>query len=54
MNNQTQEALKMAIEALEKLARLGNGDSYGNSDGNCIAISALKAIDAQLQEKNHD
>lgn len=28
-------------EALEKLARLGNGDSYGNSDGNCIAQAAL-------------
>jgi hypothetical protein len=28
-------------EALEKLARLGNGEHYGNSDGNCIAIEAL-------------
>ena len=28
-------------EALEKLARLGNGDHYGNSDGNMIAIRAL-------------
>jgi len=50
MNTQTQEALKMAIEALKKLARLGNGDSYGNSDGNCIAISALKAIDEALAQ----
>lgn len=31
--------------ALEKLARLGNGDQYGNSDGNVIAIAALKGAD---------
>jgi hypothetical protein len=29
------------VEALEKLARLGNGDIYGNSDGNIIAQKAL-------------
>ena len=29
------------VAALEKLARLGNGDSYGNSIGNDIAIAAL-------------
>ena len=29
------------VEALEKLARLGNGDYYGNSDGNIIARAAL-------------
>ena len=29
------------VEALEKLARLGNGDQYGNSDGNMIARKAL-------------
>ena len=29
-------------EALEKLARLGNGKEYGNSDGNVIAQQALK------------
>ena len=29
------------VEALEKLARLGNGDRYGNSDGNMIARDAL-------------
>ena len=28
-------------EALRKLACLGNGDSYGNSIGNCIAQEAL-------------
>ena len=31
------------VEALEKLARLGNGDKYGNSDGNLIAQAALAA-----------
>lgn len=29
------------VEALQKLACLGNGDRYGNSDGNCIAQAAL-------------
>jgi hypothetical protein len=29
------------LTALEKLARLGNGDRYGNSEGNAIAIAAL-------------
>lgn len=29
------------VNALEKLARLGNGDSYGNSVGNEIAQNAL-------------
>ncbi len=30
------------IESLEKLARLGNGDQYGNSNGNIIAQDALR------------
>ena len=29
-------------KALEKLAKLGNGEKYGNSDGNIIAHQALK------------
>ncbi len=29
------------VTALEKLARLGNGDQYGNSHGNTIAQQAL-------------
>lgn len=29
-------------EALDKLARLGNGSEFGNSTGNCIAQAALK------------
>jgi hypothetical protein len=32
--------------ALEKLARLGNGDRYGNSEGNAIAIAALNGGNA--------
>lgn len=37
------------VEALERLARLGNGDSYGNSIGNEIAKAALKKL-----EVNHE
>lgn len=33
--------VKLYREALEKLARLGNGDRYGNSTGNTIAQKAL-------------
>jgi len=29
---------------LEKLARLGNGDRYGNSDGNMIARTTLAEL----------
>lgn len=36
--------LDAAVEALEKLARLGNGNMYGNSDGNMIARATLRAI----------
>jgi hypothetical protein len=35
-------------EALEKLAKLGNGDRYGNSDGNKIAQEAIAWADIQL------
>jgi len=42
---QTAEAkLAKAVEALEKLARLGNGDRYGNSDGNTIARTTLAEL----------
>jgi len=34
--------LKRLREALDKLARLGNGDHYGNSDGNIMAQKALE------------
>lgn len=37
------------VEALERLARLGNGNNYGNSIGNEIARAALKKL-----EESHD
>lgn len=45
-NLQQQTAEQAAVieklkDALEKLACLGNGDTHGNSTGNCIAIDAL-------------
>lgn len=42
-----QAEIEVYREALEKLARLGNGDNYGNSMGNDIAIDALR----KAQEK---
>jgi hypothetical protein len=44
------ETLELALEALEKLARLGNGEHYGNSDGNMIARAAITAIKAALAQ----
>jgi len=38
------EEVRALVEALEKLARLGNGDLYGNSDGNMIARTALAKL----------
>ena len=35
------------VEALERLAKLGNGNNYGNSLGNEIARAALKAMEEQ-------
>ena len=35
---------KELVEALEVLAKLGNGDIYGNSEGNLIAICALSKV----------
>jgi hypothetical protein len=40
--------LAAVVEALDKLAKLGNGDSYGNSIGNCIAKEALAALTPAL------
>ena len=41
---------EVLVEALEKLARLGNGDRYGNSDGNIIAQEALSRYKAEKEE----
>jgi len=39
-----QEEIAPLIEALEALAKLGNGDIYGNSLGNRIAQGALSTF----------
>jgi len=41
--------LEEAVESLEKLARLGNGDLYGNSDGNMIARITLAKLKGDKQ-----
>lgn len=33
-----------AVASLQRLARLGNGDRLGNSDGNVMAQAALREI----------
>jgi hypothetical protein len=38
------EPFQILVSALEKLSRLGNGDRLGNSEGNSIAIAALRAV----------
>ena len=45
------EALKLALRALERLACLGNGVMRGNSIGNQIAIDALTAIKEALAQR---
>jgi len=35
---------EIMIAALDKLARLGNGERFGNSEGNCIALDALRKV----------
>jgi len=42
--------LAKAVETLEKLARLGNGDRYGNSDGNMIARATLAILKGETDE----
>jgi uncharacterized protein YjcR len=39
--------LKQCKDTLEVLAKLGNGNAYGNSRGNEIAIRALAAIEKE-------
>lgn len=56
MNEQEQiDALKAQVnclrEVLEQLAKLGNGDKYGNSIGNTIAINALAKTPEQCLAK---
>lgn len=42
------EALEKARGALDALAKLGNGESYGNSVGNVMALQALAEINKAL------
>ena len=37
------------LEALEKLARLGNGERYGNSEGNVIARTAIAKAEGEMK-----
>ena len=48
------EALKLALRALERLACLGNGVMRGNSIGNQIAIDALTAIKEALAQPEQE
>ena len=50
----TQEALKLALDALEKLACLGNGSSHGNSIGNDIAKESIIAIKEALAQPEQE
>lgn len=43
-------AAEMALEALEELAKLGNGEHYGNSDGNVVAQKAIPALRQALAQ----
>ena len=42
--DQLRQAAQQAATALDKLARLGNGSIFGNSEGNVIAQEALAAL----------
>lgn len=42
------DLLIQVIGTLERLAKLGNGDQYGNSDGNVIALEMLNKIRGRL------
>ena len=43
--------LAIAVQALEKLACLGNDDIPGNSVGNCIAIDALTQLTTEKEKR---
>jgi hypothetical protein len=45
-----EKAAPAMYEALEKLACLGNGDYYGNSNGNVIAREALENADGKKRK----
>ena len=37
------------LETLEKLARVGNGERYGNSEGNVIARTAIAKAEGEMK-----
>ena len=41
------ESNQELLAALEKLARLGNGERYGNSEGNVIARTAINKAEGE-------
>lgn len=50
-----QAQIEYVRSVLERLAKLGNGDRYGNSEGNCISIEALAKTAPQcLQEHDNE
>lgn len=51
---QIKRRLGLAEIALERLAKLGNGENYGNSVGNVIAIDALKDIKDIKENESKD
>ena len=48
-DSELKKHIKVLVEALERLARLGNGTQYGNSDGNVIAQQALASLPPELR-----
>ena len=42
--------MAMAVEGFEKIARLGNGDRYGNSDGNVIAQKYIAELKGETDD----
>ena len=50
-NKELERQQAVLVDALERLAMLGNGARYGNSEGNEIAIAALAALAAMKGEK---
>ena len=43
------ESNQELLAALEKLARLGNGERYGNSEGNVIARTAIAKAEGEMK-----
>jgi hypothetical protein len=48
------KAAEMALEALEELAKLGNGQHHGNSDGNVIAQKAIPVLRQALAQPEQE